>query len=463
MKFCDRLQKVRRENNVTQEQLADKLNVSRQAVSKWESGVAYPDTEKMIQISKLFNVSLDELINDSSDTTKKTSKKKFNFMETFDMLFEAISKVWNMFFAMKFWEKIKFIFEMAFVILAIYLASLLVNEIILGIIRRIFSFLPYRIYNIIDYLIYTILYVVWIIIGVMFFVRILKVRYLDYYVIIKDDTIETPVIEEPIEELQARQETKIVIRDPHDSSASIFKKIAKLLVIIFKCFCLLVSIPIVLAFIFFIVLFVASLIYSFDGLFFNGVSLAISGIILFIFLMIRFMANVIFNQNISYSKMFIIFIVSLSLLGIGMGMSLASLNTFKIYNESDLVKEAKEVIVPMKDNLIIYELLDISEDKIFIDDNLNDIKLVISTYNGTEPIITTHLAGNYHHDSEEHYEIVDISYGYDNLKMYQTIIEDFKNRRLNNSNYYNYSDIDKIYISKKNLTKIKENYQKISN
>ena len=54
MKFCDKLQKIRKENNITQEQLADKLGVSRQAVSKWESGTAYPDTEKLIQISKIY-------------------------------------------------------------------------------------------------------------------------------------------------------------------------------------------------------------------------------------------------------------------------------------------------------------------------------------------------------------------------------------------------------------------------
>ena len=64
MKFCDKLQKIRKENNITQEGLADKLGVSRQAVSKWESGTAYPDTEKLIQMSKIFNISLDELVND---------------------------------------------------------------------------------------------------------------------------------------------------------------------------------------------------------------------------------------------------------------------------------------------------------------------------------------------------------------------------------------------------------------
>ena len=82
MKFCDKLQKIRKENNITQEGLADKLNVSRQAVSKWESGTAYPDTEKLIQISKIFNVSLDELVNDNKESVNKVNEK-FNFFTKF--------------------------------------------------------------------------------------------------------------------------------------------------------------------------------------------------------------------------------------------------------------------------------------------------------------------------------------------------------------------------------------------
>ena len=50
MKFCDKLPKLRKENNLSQELLADKLGVSRQAVSKWESGSSYPDMEKMIDM-----------------------------------------------------------------------------------------------------------------------------------------------------------------------------------------------------------------------------------------------------------------------------------------------------------------------------------------------------------------------------------------------------------------------------
>ena len=53
---------LRKENNLTQEQFAELLNVSRQSASKWELGTSYPDTEKLIKISKIFSCSLDYLL-----------------------------------------------------------------------------------------------------------------------------------------------------------------------------------------------------------------------------------------------------------------------------------------------------------------------------------------------------------------------------------------------------------------
>lgn len=64
MALCDKLSKLRKENNYTQEQLAEVLGVSRQAISKWESGVTYPETDKLIRISELFDCSLDYLLKD---------------------------------------------------------------------------------------------------------------------------------------------------------------------------------------------------------------------------------------------------------------------------------------------------------------------------------------------------------------------------------------------------------------
>ena len=64
MTMGEKLAKLRREHNLTQEQFAELLMVSRQSVSKWELNTTYPDTEKLIRISKLFDCSLDYLLKD---------------------------------------------------------------------------------------------------------------------------------------------------------------------------------------------------------------------------------------------------------------------------------------------------------------------------------------------------------------------------------------------------------------
>lgn len=68
MTLGDKLSKLRKENNFTQEQLADVLGVSRQAISKWESNIAYPETSKLIRMSELFDCSLDYLLKDTVET-----------------------------------------------------------------------------------------------------------------------------------------------------------------------------------------------------------------------------------------------------------------------------------------------------------------------------------------------------------------------------------------------------------
>lgn len=62
MDFYQELRRIRKENGMSQEDFAERLGVSRQAVSKWESGQGYPETEKLLQISNLFGVSLDSLL-----------------------------------------------------------------------------------------------------------------------------------------------------------------------------------------------------------------------------------------------------------------------------------------------------------------------------------------------------------------------------------------------------------------
>ena len=62
MEFNNRLYELRKQKGFSQEELAGRLNVSRQTVSKWEVGESTPDMEKLLAISDLFGVSLDELV-----------------------------------------------------------------------------------------------------------------------------------------------------------------------------------------------------------------------------------------------------------------------------------------------------------------------------------------------------------------------------------------------------------------
>ena len=76
MKFSDNLKKLRKDMNLSQEDLADKLGVSRQSISKWESGVVYPEMDKMVQLCKIFNLSMDDLLNNDVAEVKNTKEAK---------------------------------------------------------------------------------------------------------------------------------------------------------------------------------------------------------------------------------------------------------------------------------------------------------------------------------------------------------------------------------------------------
>lgn len=74
MEFSKIIKKIRKDNDLTQEQLSEKLNVSRQAISNWETDNNLPDIEIIINIAKVFSISLDELILGGKNVTKMQNK-----------------------------------------------------------------------------------------------------------------------------------------------------------------------------------------------------------------------------------------------------------------------------------------------------------------------------------------------------------------------------------------------------
>lgn len=81
MNFKEELYELRRLKGISQEEIGEKINVSRQTISKWENGQTTPELEKLIELSKIFDIPIDELIgndinNEKQDIPPKLNKKK---------------------------------------------------------------------------------------------------------------------------------------------------------------------------------------------------------------------------------------------------------------------------------------------------------------------------------------------------------------------------------------------------
>ena len=104
MKFGENLKRIRKDKKMSQEQLAEKVNVSRQSVSKWETGEAYPEMNNILELCKIFNCKINELVHaDMSDISSldeevimkvvKFNEKKQNQVKTLSNIISLIGKI----------------------------------------------------------------------------------------------------------------------------------------------------------------------------------------------------------------------------------------------------------------------------------------------------------------------------------------------------------------------------------
>ena len=120
MKFNEKLIKLRKENKLTQDKLAAKINISRQSISKWENGHGYPDIENLIKISDLYNLSLDELLKDDKKLEKKIIKdSKSNKYHLISVLYMLAILIYIGYFYFKFK-----IFMIGFLIATIFMLGI---------------------------------------------------------------------------------------------------------------------------------------------------------------------------------------------------------------------------------------------------------------------------------------------------------------------------------------------------
>ena len=354
MNLSDNLKKIRKEHNLSQEDLAEKLGVSRQSVSKWESNQSYPEMDKMLQLCKMFDLNIDELLNQDIKSSKDNNLRKNKFNKQIESFLSFITKIVNMFSAMRFRDIIKCLFEQ----LILIIVGIIIYLILESMARYIFNaiYLPYQIITFLK----SIIYISYVALFILILLHIFKIRYLDYYKIIDKNEFEKEEIDESKlflkkeEKYIRKYEEKIIIRDAENSSSTFFSLLAKIVLIFFKIFVLCIEVFVIFSFICIVILMVLSFLISKTGLLFIGCLILGSGALILHTLLIIIMYNFIFNGKYRWNTYLIFFIISFILIGIGIGNILLGIKDFNVLsydNEKYFVKETK--VVEFKDKLDI--------------------------------------------------------------------------------------------------------------
>lgn len=133
MKIGDQLKKARMDKNMTQEEVAEKIFVSRQSISNWENNKTYPDIGNVIALSDLYQISLDELLK-GSDNFMEHLEESTNLVKSNKKLMALIVLALIVMIVMAIFTK--FLPEKVFLVSIFTLAVILTSLIYIEIIRR---------------------------------------------------------------------------------------------------------------------------------------------------------------------------------------------------------------------------------------------------------------------------------------------------------------------------------------
>ena len=377
MNFASNLQKLRKKENMSQESLAERLDVTRQSVSKWESGATYPEMDKLISICKIFNVDMDTLVNGDVDNKEKQDKESsINTKDILDKFNTLMKKIVCLFESMSFKEIIEFLVTV-FLLIIILLIGTVPKDIIENLIG---TNLLYGItyvgptLNTIFRLIVDILYSVF---AIVIFIYVLKIKYLDR-IKIKEDSNKEIVVKE--KEKRVEEVEKVIIKD--NSSNSLTRTLANIIIYIVKFFVVcflaapLICIVVLAVVLGFLVLFVIKGIPLVGILLFTVAGLIISA------LCFEVPLNFVINHKNNYKRVMISLLVSIIIIIIG--SIIFAFEFFSLTYVDELPKDAKRKEItetlPMSNNLrtVGYYRSDIE----FIEDDTlsNTIEVTVTYY-----------------------------------------------------------------------------------
>ena len=412
MKFSEKLIKLRKDNKLSQEQLANMLDVSRQSVSKWESGQTYPEMDKLLSLCKIFKCTLDELTNDeiSKEEIMNNGKKKNTFRNAIYEMLEFINKSISMLKTMTFREIVKMLFELLILsifLFILYLPFLLVINIGKGFLGYIFGY-QYSI----SYIWSGVINIIYWLLFIIIFVYIYKVRFVDKYV-------ETEFIEEKSSSKKNKSEViekRIIIsKERDDKSFALFNILSSIVKWMIKLISLCVGAPLIFTLIFLVFAFIINIVLMFKGVILFGTLFGITFLAVFNIMILEMIFKFIFNMSINFKKMFIMFLSSVIGVGASLGILLIEISNIKYVDE-----------LPKKVEMITKEYEFMMKDGLFIDTEYSTIVKLIN-----RPDNNCFYDGDYYLCTDFKMEVVQDNRLNDKIKIELEYAKDFNNMYIN--------------------------------
>ena len=462
MKFGENLQKLRKEKGISQEQLAEQLGVTRQSVSKWESGNSYPEMDKIVAICNLFHCDMDILIN--KDITEEREKKDASSVvkEIFSGVTNYVKKTIYLFEHKSLKDIIKMcaqVFIIICVILLFAIPFMLLKEIVVSLFytgNNWFSIFFAKFWNFIFNGGYAIL-------AIATFLYIFKIKFLDNEEIIVEEVEDKTQNSEEVSEdnssktdsSKSSEKKKVKIIKVKKNDFSLLDLLVKAITVCLKCLFVLFLIPIIIGTIMLLIGLVLLIVLIFKGLFLAGTILLFLGGIVFAIVLIELMLDFIFNLKFSKRRIIITIISSIVVSSIGLGLSIWYFLNLNVINDvpTSFKTETKEEIYTMTDDFLIH-YDDYSFNTRFVEDNslTNQVRVRIDYYTIANDVSIERT------DNEVYlnYETVD---GVNIKQITDSIIKDLKHNKI-----HTYDQLGQVSItittSKINVDKIQDNYQK---
>jgi transcriptional regulator with XRE-family HTH domain len=453
MNFHKNLEYLRKERNLSQEDLAFKLGVSRQSVSKWESGAAYPETAKMVTMCKIFDCTLDELMNEDIAELKKNAKRSYTFNDLLDEVTNILNRTFHMFDSMNRRSILRFLFEMfLFFVFFILLLNIPLNYIFrLG--DEVLTNIPGDVAQLFISIWHLVTGVVYIVVAVVSFVYIYKIRFLDKFEEAKEIDSKDAVKENETsvkQEIKKDEDRKVEIRK---YDFGIFTFLGKIALFFIKSFVLFISLPIFFLLFCTVAGVVVGTVLMFNGVFFVGVVICLLSVIPFAVGLLNIIYNFIVNYRSNWQRLFIVFIGSIIGLGVGAGISVFEFSKMTVSSEAPVhvASAVKVEIFQMQENMYLSNLI---YDYV-VDDTLGDLVKVEVTYYDVfteNVVIQSYEEPNYIQITTKMKQSVNLG------QLYEILIEDLKDRRL--SNYTALGQYEfKVYASEENIEKLQKNLE----